>query len=210
MRHVHEASDSVECVSRLSCALRSNGARGRSRTQQAALSLIEIIVVLSILLVLAAIIAPSIASSRLQARRAEVKSALRQAGMQLELYAADYDQASARTYPLVDHWMLEMRPKLPQQTWSVSPQTYVYYPRHEKGVPEGYGGQTSFGAWERALQLSDGQDVPVIANFSLTLNCLPTEFISSCLWDGIAITNQQQLRERKGTGEIGSPLWWLK
>ncbi len=210
MRHFQLTTDSVGCVSRTTSALGLKGQGRHRRCHKAGISLVEIVVVLAILMVLAAIIAPSIASSKLQARRAEVKSALRQAGVQLELYAADYDQASARSYPLVDHWMLEMRPKLPQQSWSNSPQTYVYYPRHKSDVPEGYTGQTAFQAWEKALSLADGQGVAVIANFSLTLNCTPNEFISSCLWDGIAITNQQQLIERKGTGNHASPLWWIK
>lgn len=75
-------------------------------------TLVELLVVIAVIAVLAAMLMPVFAQARENSRKANCLSNLRQIGTALKLYATDYDGVNTRMNYAGYHWMVAIQPYL--------------------------------------------------------------------------------------------------
>ena len=89
------------------------GCHVASRSSGAAFTLIELLIVIAILAILAAILFPVFSKVRENARRTVCASNLKQLGLAWQLYANDYDEMACPSYTGFDSWDFNCVPNHP-------------------------------------------------------------------------------------------------
>jgi prepilin-type N-terminal cleavage/methylation domain-containing protein len=184
-------------------------------------TLVELLTVLAILAVIAAISYPVFLNSRKSALTTVTDSNLRQVWLALQLYRADYEATAKDTgsssemgFPNRDQaarLLTDMDLDWRQVRWREGRQVFlgpIYYPFDESDISPNNPVQMRqwLQEWLRHSNERQGNAV-LLADFNRTEGCRVYDYLT-CMLSGRGITLNGDLIQKRATGTYALPAWW--